>query len=105
MTEPVTDPAGDSRRAPSLFLEREGYRRRRLTDAARMLPLLGAALFLIPLLWPVPDADAGQAGVSTSRAIIYIFLVWALLIAVSGVLSANMRYWNKRENQERKGQG
>jgi len=105
MTGDSPEQGEDESRGPALFLERESYRRRRLTDAARLLPLLGAALFLLPLLWPVADTATGQTGVSTSRAIAYIFLVWGLLIAVSGVLSANMRTWNQREGPEGQDQG
>ena len=62
-----------------IFLARESYRRRRLGDAARFLPLLGIVLLLVPILW----AD----GAGTSGAMIYIFSVWALLILVIGLLS------------------
>ena len=34
-----------------LFLARHGYRRRRIMDAARVLPILGGFLFFLPLLW------------------------------------------------------
>ncbi|GAA6158615.1 MULTISPECIES: hypothetical protein [Ruegeria] len=66
---------------PSLFLERQSYRRRRLSDAARFLPILGAALFAIPLLWPGSD-EAGD-GIRLSSAILYIFVCWAVLIGIS----------------------
>ncbi|WP_271950371.1 hypothetical protein [Ruegeria faecimaris] len=66
---------------PSLFLERQSYRRRRLTDAARLLPILGGALIAIPLLWP-RGGDAAD-GVPLSSAILYIFTCWAVLIVVS----------------------
>jgi len=70
-----------ARGKPSLFLERQSYRRRRLTDAARLLPFLGAALLAIPLLWP----DEGGQGepVPLSSAILYIFACWAALIFLS----------------------
>ena len=45
----MTAPAEDRPRRPSLFLERRTYRRRRLMDAARLLPLLG---LLLPQLLP-----------------------------------------------------
>jgi hypothetical protein len=36
-----------------LFLERRSYRRRRMMDAVRILPLLCTLLFLVvPLMWP-----------------------------------------------------
>lgn len=66
---------------PSLFLERQSYRRRRLADAARLLPFLGAALMVIPLLWP--DDQGAQDGLPLSSAIFYIFTCWAAMIAVS----------------------
>ena len=44
----------------SVFLERETYRRRRIMDAARLLPLLGVALFALPLLWPKPGDPGGD---------------------------------------------
>ncbi|WP_282119969.1 hypothetical protein [Ruegeria atlantica] len=66
---------------PSLFLERQSYRRRRLMDAARLLPILGAALVAIPLLWP--SQGSSDDGVPLSSAILYIFTCWALLIIIS----------------------
>ncbi len=66
---------------PSVFLERQSYRRRRLADAARLLPILGGGLIAIPLLWPTGD-DVTEA-VSMSSAIFYIFACWIGLIAVS----------------------
>lgn len=54
-----------------------------MMDAARLLPLVGVLLFLVPLLWaPDPASPA-----PTSRGVIYIFAIWALLILVAAVLS------------------
>lgn len=61
---------------PSLFLERKGYRQRRVRDLARLMPFLGALLWGVPILWAPP----GEYGIVTSRAILYIFAVWLLLI-------------------------
>ncbi len=59
-----------------LFLARQSYRRRRLGDAARLLPIVGAALFLLPILW--------SSSARTGSGAIYLFAVWAgLIIAVS----------------------
>lgn len=58
-------------RAP-LFLARAVYRRRRMRDAARLLPLVGLFLMLLPALWS-PGRGGGGAAV-------YVFSVWALLI-------------------------
>jgi hypothetical protein len=65
---------------PSVFLERESYRRRRLMDAARLLPILGALLFMLPLLWPDPDPGEATNGIAMSSAMIYVFAVWIGLI-------------------------
>jgi len=68
---------------PPTFLARTTYRQRRLRDAARLLPLVGAVLVAIPLLWP----REGEAAAATSSAITYIFGVWVILIVLSFVLS------------------
>lgn len=76
-----------------MFLERQGYRQRRLIDAARLLPVLGVILLAVPLLWPEADTSStglGEGspgdGLPTSRAIIYIFVTWAGLALASGLL-------------------
>lgn len=73
MTRPARQP---------LFLGKASYRRRRLNDAARLLPVVGTVLWLLPLLWPV-----GEKTVSTSTALIYVFSVWIGLVVLSAVLS------------------
>lgn len=57
-----------------LFLARESYRRRRLSDAARIVPWLGALLFAAPLVW---------SETATAEAWRYIFTVWLLLIVIA----------------------
>ena len=72
-----------SERRTPLFLERQSYRRRRLIDMIRMLPVIGALLWAIPLLWKSgPDGD-----VPTSVAIIYLFGVWLGMVLLSAVLA------------------
>jgi hypothetical protein len=71
------------RKASPLFLERRSYRLRRLVDAARLLPFLGALLFAVPMLWPQGEDGA----ILSSNAIFYIFGVWVLLVVVTLVLS------------------
>jgi len=68
-----------------LFLERRSYRRRRVADAARLLPVAGGILFCVPLLW------RGGASGGTVAAIVYVFGLWALLVALSAVLSRHLR--------------
>jgi hypothetical protein len=65
-----------------MFLQRQSYRWRRLGDAAKMLPILGLVLVLLPVLW------AGTA--RTAGGIIYLFTVWAFLIGVAAVLSRRL---------------
>ena len=74
-------------RAIPVFLERRSYRQRRLMDAARLLPVLGMLLWLIPLLWPQRDPAGEVAAVSTSVAVLYIFGVWILLALIALFLS------------------
>jgi hypothetical protein len=74
-----------------LFLERRSYRQRRLVDAARLLPLAGALLWLVPLLWPQGggvDGGAQISAVPTSSAMIYIFGIWIILVLSAMFLSA-----------------
>lgn len=80
--------ARDRRRpGPPVFLARTSYRQRRLRDALRLLPVLGAVLFAVPLLWP---QGAGE-GVRMSTALLYIFGVWGLVVVLAAVLTALMR--------------
>jgi hypothetical protein len=78
----------------AMFLQRRTYRRRRLMDAARILPLIGIVLFIIPLLWP-QTGDAKGEPTATSTAITYIFVIWALLIWASAVFAYYIRHWSE----------
>lgn len=69
-------------RAP-LYLARETYRRRRLTDAARLLPVVGIVLIVLPLLWTSSDG----AGPGTAGAKLYLFSVWFGLVIAAHLLS------------------
>ncbi len=69
-------------RAP-LYLARESYRRRRLTDAARLLPVVGIVLFILPMLWTSPD----EGGAGTAGAKLYLFAVWLGLVITAHLLS------------------
>ena len=70
------------RRATPVFLERRTYRVRRLFDAIRLLPILGAFLWIMPILLR-NNADTEP---SISRLMIYMFVVWIGLILVNFVL-------------------
>lgn len=65
-----------------LFLARRSYRRRRMMDAARLLPILGLVLLLLPALWQPADTPTPDTG----RGLIYLFGVWAgLVVAAAGL--------------------
>ena len=78
-------------RAP-LFLERETYRRRRLMDAARILPVVGLVMILLPVLW-----TGGAAGMTTAGQTVYLFVLWIGLILAAGLLSRPLRAALRRE--------
>lgn len=94
------DPETGKPHPPSVFLERQSYRRRRLTDAARLLPILGAALFAVPLLWPSGDGIADERVVPLSSAMTYVFGIWALLIAIGAGFGIAARRWTSSGAQE-----
>ena len=67
-----------------LFLQRASFRRRRLGDAARVLPVLAAVLILVPIWW-VPDQ------VSFAGGTVWFFGLWAGLIAAIWALHHALR--------------
>lgn len=75
-----------SRPPRPLFLERRSYRHRRLMDAARLLPVLGVLLFLVPLLF-APDAEGRT---DTSSVTIYVFCIWAALIVAAALIATRL---------------
>ena len=74
------------RRRSPVFLARRAYRLRRLRDAARLLPLAGAFLLLLPILW----APGPQATRDTAWDGIYIFAIWGLLILAAALLAQGL---------------
>jgi len=75
-----------------LFLARASYRRRRLRDAARLLPIVGLGCLLLPLFLAPGAPDHLQA-----RDVIYLFCVWFGMIVVAAVFSRGLR---KRDGRE-----
>lgn len=67
-----------------LFLERRTYRRNRLQDGARLMPVLGAFLFFGPVFILTSETGVGGA---TARWLVYFLLVWLGLVGLSAGLS------------------
>ena len=67
---------------PPVFLIRRSYRRRRLGDAARLLPVLGLVLFALPA------AGLGEGRGATQ--VVFLFLAWAALILAAGLVSRRL---------------
>lgn len=67
-----------------LFLAKGVYRRRRLRDAARLLPIFGLFLLMLPLLWGEAD------GKGADRIVVYVLAAWALLIALAAYLAPSL---------------
>jgi len=65
-----------------VFVAKQTYRKRRMRDFARAVPVLGSVLLLIPLLWSGGDAPA-----LNSAAIVYVFGVWIFLIILAAAIS------------------
>lgn len=73
-------------RTPPLFLRRASYRQRRRRDAARLLPVVGLFLMLLPVLWSPQDTfrrDTAPDG-------IYLFVIWAVLIVLALLISRSL---------------
>ncbi|QBY00898.1 hypothetical protein E2K80_09305 [Rhodophyticola sp. CCM32] len=71
--------------ARRVFLERRTYRRNRLQDAAKLLPVLGMFLFFGPVF--ILTGDSGEGG-ATAGWLVYFLGVWLALIIVTAMLAA-----------------
>ena len=70
---------------PPTFLERRNYRRRRAGDAARLLPVLGLFVFILPLFW-----GDGRDRPLTSEVGLYLFAAWGVLVLIAAWLSRRL---------------
>lgn len=78
-TPPLSSPSRPS--AHRATPDRQIERRARRMDALRLVPVLGALIFLFPLLF------TGAAGWSTALVGLYLFAGWAVLIGLIAILS------------------
>jgi hypothetical protein len=78
-----------------LFVQRQTYRRRRLVDAARALPLLGMMLWSIPLLWGVSETP-----MRASSGLVFVFMVWIWLVLVAWALVFALRTSQNGQTQD-----
>jgi hypothetical protein len=69
-----------------LFLAPRPYRRRRLRDAARLLPVFGGFLFIVPVLWSPPAEGARRL----SDDVFYFFAIWLLLVAAAAAFARGL---------------
>lgn len=69
-----------------LFLAEMSYRSRRLGDAARLLPVLGTFLLVLPAMWPDPAGGQGNL----SGTIVYLFGIWAALILAAAMIARRL---------------
>lgn len=76
----TADDAGQSQ--SSEIRERDMYRRRRVMDTARLLPMLGSVLFLLPMLY--------ASGSGTARGVVYLFVVWFCLIVAAVIIERRL---------------
>lgn len=76
-----------------VFLERQTYRRRRIMDAARVLPVAGFVLILLPVLWSRGD------GTGVASEAIYLFVLWFVLVLAAAALARPLRNAQQRGAQ------
>ncbi|MFD0858946.1 hypothetical protein [Roseovarius aquimarinus] len=80
----------------AVFVARGTYRQRRMIDAAGLLPVLGAILFALPLLWLGADGTAPR----TSHVMIYLFVVWGALAFLSARITRGLRSDDDPEEEQ-----
>lgn len=68
---------------PPRFVAPETYRRRRLIDAARILPFAALVLMLLPMAWD----PAGEGMRDTGDDTVFFFGLWAALIGAAAALA------------------
>lgn len=57
-----------------------------MMDALRLMPLLGLVLWMVPLLWAVPEANGQGTAMPMSDALRFVFGVWAAMVLAGWAL-------------------
>jgi len=78
------------------FLDRPVYRRRRAVDAARLVPILGAVLFLLPLIW-----GSATTQPATSVVGLYLFSAWGVIVLLAAILARRLAQRAERSPKDR----
>ena len=83
-------------KASAPFLARSLYRKRRLSDAAKLLPIFGAVFLLLPLLW-VHQSAPERSSIATNW--VYLFIVWFFLILAAACLAKSLNKFEDGNDQ------
>lgn len=85
---PLTGPLRRRLRRPRapLFLARPSYRRRRLRDAARLLPVFAVLFVILPLLWTPPGSTLRD----TAGDVVYFFGIWVAMILCAAAFAPGL---------------
>jgi hypothetical protein len=89
----------DLRRVP-LYLARASYRRRRLIDAQKLLPIFLFLMYLIPLLWGDESTQTPVGG--GVRGYVHVFSVWFGAIVIAGFITRALRREEALHSAERR---
>lgn len=77
-----------------LFVARRNYRTRRMRDGARLLPVLGLFLFLLP---PLQKGRSDPSGLAEQG--LYVFTVWLALIIAAFWLTKRLGRMRQLEDE------
>jgi hypothetical protein len=84
----MTRPAAQKDSAPAQFLDLKSYRQKRMLDAAKLLPISGALVFLFPLIYLFVSP---HGPISPGITAIYFFVIWLALILLTRFLAPRLQ--------------
>ncbi len=83
--------------AKPLYQARDHYRKSRLHDLARLLPIFGLFALMLPVLWGGNIRETSSSG-------LYLFGVWMFLILIATLLSRRLIHETAQEDKEEAGE-